>query len=176
MIGAGKFALEVTRYIDDVLLDGGSRAYRVLCYLAVAGEPALTPADRTFLLTDFDQSVGVAVVLAVSDVAERRSLIDGFINKHGLPGENILHPDSRVDGVRIEGTGNIVGPHCYLGADVSMGSYNVVNYHCTVGHHSTLGSNNFIGAQLQLRQHGGDRRQQHVRAELHNRSRSHRRR
>ncbi|MBT2401565.1 hypothetical protein [Streptomyces sp. ISL-100] len=143
VIGAGKFALEVTRYIDDVTASGRD-AYRVERYAAVAGETVHVPAERCLPLDEFAPEPGTSVVLAVSDPAQRRELIDGFIVKHGLSAENIVHPHSRIDAAQLVGVGNIIGPDCYFGVNVVLGSHNVVNYHCTVGHHSRLGSNNFL--------------------------------
>jgi len=148
VIGAGKFAVEVTRYIADTSL-ADPCGYRVDRYLSVADEPAHVPVDRCMALDRFEPAPGTRVVLALADPAQRRTVIDGFIEKHGLAAVNIVHPTSRIDSGEIGGAGNIgagniIGPHCYFGANVTLGSFNVVNYSCTVGHHSRIGSNNFI--------------------------------
>jgi len=136
VIGAGKFAVEVSGYLGD--------AFQIERFVALPAEPVHAPADRCLALDDFRPSAGTRVVLAVSDVAVRRRLIDGFIEKHGLVAENIVHPSARIDARQIGGAGNIIGPDCYFGANVLLGGYNVVNYHCSVGHHSRVGSNNFV--------------------------------
>jgi acetyltransferase-like isoleucine patch superfamily enzyme len=143
VIGAGKFAAEVTRYVDDISLDDPD-GYRVECYLSVAGEPVHVPADRCVALEGFEPAVGARVVLALVETAQRRAVIGGFIEKYGLSAVNIVHPTSRIDLAQIDGVGNIVGPNCYFGVNVTLGSFNVVNYYCTIGHHSRIGSNNFI--------------------------------
>ena len=143
VIGAGKFAVEVSRYIDD-LTSAGLDGYRIDRYLSVAGEDVHVPADLCGALDEFEPQAGTRVVLALSDTTARRAVIDDFIEKYDLSAVNILHPDSRIDAGQVDGVGNIVGPNCYVGANVKIGSFNVVNYHCTVGHHSRIGSNNFI--------------------------------
>jgi acetyltransferase-like isoleucine patch superfamily enzyme len=144
VIGAGKFAIEVTRYIDDVTASGLA-GYRITRYLAVDGDRAPSPAVAGAIpIEEFEPAAGAAVVVALSDSGQRREVIDDFVVRHGLAAENIVHPSARVDGCRIEGAGNIVGPHCYLGAGVTIGSFNVLHYHCTFGHHTCLGSNNFV--------------------------------
>jgi hypothetical protein len=143
LIGAGKFSLEVARWIDDVTASG-RRSYRVRQHLTLPGEPVHAPAPLCVPLADFDPPAGTRVVLALSDLPQRTAAIDGFITKHGLVAENIVHPTARVDAAALGGVGNVIGPHCYLGVNVSLGSYNTLNYFCTVGHHSRLGSNNFI--------------------------------
>lgn len=143
VIGAGKFAAEVSRYIDDITFADPNQ-YRVERYLSVAGEPVHVPADRCVALDGFEPAAGTRVVLALAETAQRRAMIGGFIEKYGLSAVNIVHPASRIDLAQIDGVGNIIGPNCYFGANVTLGSFNVVNYHCTVGHHSHIGSNNFI--------------------------------
>ena len=143
VIGAGKFAAEVTRYIDDITF-AGPDGYRVERYLSVAGEPVHVPAGKCAALDGFEPAAGARVVLAVAETAQRRAVIGGFIEKYGLSAVNIVHPTSRIDLAQIGGAGNIVGPNCYFGVNVTLGSFNVVNYYCTVGHHSRIGSNNFI--------------------------------
>lgn len=154
VIGAGKFALEVTRFIDDAAPAAGDepggggapgeRGYRIERYLSVPGESVHVPADRCAPLAGYEPAAGTLVVLALGEIAARRAAIDGFIAKHGLSAVNIVHPTSRIDPSQIKGTGNIIGPNCYFGVNVTLGSFNVINYHCTVGHHSRIGSNNFI--------------------------------
>jgi UDP-3-O-[3-hydroxymyristoyl] glucosamine N-acyltransferase len=143
LIGAGKFSLEVARWIDDITASGQGD-YRVRHHLVVAGEAVHAPAPLCLPLETFDPPTGTRVVLALSDVPQRIEAVDGFITKHGLVAENIVHPSTRVDAAAIDGVGNIIGPNCYIGVNVRLGSYNVLNYYCTVGHHSRIGSNNFI--------------------------------
>ncbi|MEV6976012.1 hypothetical protein [Kitasatospora sp. NPDC093806] len=138
VIGAGRFALEVTRYVED------TAAHRVVRYVAVAGEAVAAPAELCVTEHDFAPEPGTPVVLAVSDVARRRELIDGLIGRHRLLAENIVHPSSRVDAGALRGTGNVIGPDNYLGVNATLGDFNVLNYRSTVGHHSRIGSNNFI--------------------------------
>jgi UDP-3-O-[3-hydroxymyristoyl] glucosamine N-acyltransferase len=143
LVGAGKFALEVARYIDDVTA-GGADAYRITRYLALNGEPRHAPDELTLPLEEFDPTPGARVVVAVSDTAQRRALLDGFIADHDLTPESIVHPSASLAETCRHGVGNIVGPNCYVGVNVTIGDFNVVNYHCTVGHHTRIGSNNFI--------------------------------
>ncbi|UGT62630.1 DapH/DapD/GlmU-related protein [Nocardia asteroides] len=87
---------------------------------------------------------GAQIVIAVADVGHRWMLIEEYVHGHGLRAADIVHPRSIVDRAAIRGTGNIIGPWCYLGAGAVVGSFNVINYHCTIGHHSRVGSNNFL--------------------------------
>jgi hypothetical protein len=153
VIGAGKFAVEATRFIDDVAAastgpagggTAGTGGYRIERYLNMADEPVQVPADRCVPLEGYEPAAGTRVVLALAEPAPRRAAIDGFIGKHGLSPVNIVHPTSRIDPSQIRGVGNIIGPNCYFGVNVTLGSFNVINYYCTVGHHSHIGSNNFI--------------------------------
>ncbi|MFC9730877.1 hypothetical protein ACFWEO_09565 [Streptomyces roseolus] len=142
-LGAGKFALEVARYVADASA-AGPETYRIVRYAVVDGETAHAPAE---LCTGLDEVVwepGTPVVLAVSDTAVRRRLIDEVVVKHGLAAENVVHPASRVDPAALTGVGNVIGPDNYLGVNVSLGDFNVLNYLSSVGHHSRLGSNNFL--------------------------------
>ncbi|WP_327694186.1 hypothetical protein [Streptomyces sp. NBC_00459] len=143
VIGAGKFALEVTRYIDDVSA-AAPDGYRVERYLSVDGEAVHAPAELCLALEDFEPRPGTHVVLALSDVGRRRRVIDEVIVKHGLVAENIVHPSSRVDAGVLRGRGNIIGPDNYVGVNTTFGDFNVVNYRSTFGHHSGFGSNNFV--------------------------------
>ncbi|MBS2961889.1 hypothetical protein KGA66_02435 [Actinocrinis puniceicyclus] len=142
LIGAGKFALEITRYVEDAFAARGG--LRVERYLSVPGEQVQVPAGRCAELDTCDLPAGTPVVLAVADPATRREIIDRHIVGRGLLAENVVHPSSRVDPAQLTGPGNVIGPHCYLGVNVSLGGFNVINYHCTVGNHSHLGSNNFL--------------------------------
>jgi hypothetical protein len=143
VIGAGKFAVEVSRYVDG-MTSGGRDGFRIEQYLSVPGEAVHAPAAQCVALEGYEPPTGTRVVLALSDTALRRAVIDDFIAKRGLIAENIVHPSSRIDAAQIVGVGNVIGPNCYFGANVTLGSFNVVNYHCSVGHHSRIGSNNFI--------------------------------
>jgi acetyltransferase-like isoleucine patch superfamily enzyme len=143
LIGAGKFALEVTRYINDVTA-AGLEEYRVTHYLAVDGEAVHVPADLCGPLEGFDPPPGVGIVLALLGTARRRAVIDGFIVKHGLPAENIVHPSARIEPGALTGPGNVIGPDNYVGVNAMLGGFNVLNYRSSIGHHSRLGSNNFI--------------------------------
>ncbi|MFE6162211.1 hypothetical protein ACFQ7F_25240 [Streptomyces sp. NPDC056486] len=143
VIGAGKFAVEVAHYIDDITASG-TEQYRITRHLAVAGEQTYAPAELCAPLEGYEPSPGDHVVLALSDIARRRAVIDGFMTRHELVAENIIHPSSKVAAGALAGTGIVIGPDNYVGADVTLGSYNVVNYHCTIGHHSRLGENNFL--------------------------------
>jgi acetyltransferase-like isoleucine patch superfamily enzyme len=143
VIGAGKFAVEVSRYVDD-MTSAGLSGFRIEQYLSVPGEAVHAPVAQCIALEAYELPAGTRVVLALSDTTLRRGVIDGLIEKHGLIAENIVHPSSWIDAAQIVGVGNIIGPSCYFGANVTLGSFNVVNYHCTVGHHSRIGSNNFI--------------------------------
>jgi UDP-3-O-[3-hydroxymyristoyl] glucosamine N-acyltransferase len=136
-IGAGKFALEVARYAED-------SGFEIEHYLAIEGEEVHAPDGKWSKLAEYEPAKGAEVVLAVSDMAQRRELIDGYITPRGLAAVNVVHPSSRVDPAAIEGLGNIIGPDNYVGVNVVIGSYNVINYRCTVGNHSRIGSANFL--------------------------------
>ncbi|MET8141486.1 hypothetical protein ABZU32_14360 [Sphaerisporangium sp. NPDC005288] len=143
VIGAGTFAVEVTRYLDD-LVAAGHHDHRVARYLAVPGEPVHAPLERCVPFADFEPHPGVRVVLALTDPAERRRLIDGLVDDHDLDVVNVVHPAARVDPAQLLGPGNIIGPDCYIGAGAVLGGFNIVHYHCSIGHHSRIGSNNFL--------------------------------
>ncbi|MGA4845927.1 hypothetical protein ACOBQB_06555 [Streptomyces sp. G5(2025)] len=142
VIGAGKFAAEISRYVEDATTERDE--VRIGQYLRIADEPVHVPTERCAPLDDFVPKAGARVVLAVSDMTQRRRLIDGYIDKYGLVAENIIHPTARVDPAQLTGPGNIIGPECYVGVNAGLGAFNVLNYHCTVGNHSRFGSNNFI--------------------------------
>lgn len=143
VIGAGKFAAEVARYIDDITASGDQR-YRISRHLTIAGEQTHVSPELCAPLEGFEPPPGSRIVLALSDTAQRRAVIDGFMSRHELTAENIVHPSSKVAAGALAGVGIIVGPDNYVGAEVTLGSHNVVNYHCTIGHHSRLGENNFL--------------------------------
>ncbi|QMU71377.1 hypothetical protein [Streptacidiphilus sp. P02-A3a] len=143
LIGAGKFAVEVSRYVEDAA-PAAPGGYRIERYLSLPGEEPQVPAERRVALAEYRPTAGTRVVLAVADPAQRRELVQGFIEKHGLVAENIVHPSSRIDPGQLTGGGNVIGPNCYVGVNAVLGGYNVVNYHCTVGNYSRVGSNNFI--------------------------------
>ncbi|WP_283139386.1 hypothetical protein [Rhizohabitans arisaemae] len=140
VIGAGTFAVEVTRYLDD-LVAAGHDDHRVARHLAVAGEAVHLPAEA---LEKSPPEPGTRVVLALTDPVERRRLIDGLLAEYGLDAINVVHPAARVDPAQLLGVGNIIGPDCYIGTDAVLGGFNVIHYHCSVGHHSRVGSNNFF--------------------------------
>ncbi|GAA3753429.1 LbetaH domain-containing protein [Salinactinospora qingdaonensis] len=143
IIGAGKFALEVTRYIDDITA-AGEEQYRIAGYLPVPEESTHAPADLCLAPEEFPPKAGTRVVLALSDTGHRRAMIDDLIDKHALIAENIVHPSAMVEPAALQGAGIIIGPRNYVGVNVTLGSHTVVNYHCTIGHHSRLGANNFL--------------------------------
>ncbi|GAA1271186.1 hypothetical protein GCM10009677_25110 [Sphaerisporangium rubeum] len=140
VIGAGTFAVEVTRYLDD-LVAAGHDSCRVAGHLAVADEPVHVPAAA---LEKSAPEPGTRVVLAVADPVRRRELIDGLITERGLDAVDVVHPAARVDPAQLLGPGNIIGPDSYIGAEAVLGGFNVVHYHCSIGHHSRAGSNNFF--------------------------------
>ncbi|MFR9752373.1 hypothetical protein ACL02S_15245 [Nocardia sp. 004] len=143
VIGAGKFAVEVSAYLDDARA-AGAGGPRIATYLTIADEEVHVPSQRCVPLDGFTFSEDTEVIVAVSDIALRRKLFRDVVEKYGLRAANVIHPGSTYASARIEGTGNIIGPSCYLGADVVIGDCNVLNYHCTIGHHSRIGSNNFF--------------------------------
>lgn len=144
LIGAGKFALEVARYVEDVTAAAPETGYRIRQYLSVDGDPAHAPAELTRPLAGFEPRPGTHVVVALSDVVQRRQVIGDIVVKHGLVADNIVHPSSRVDPTALRGTGNIIGPDNYVGVNTTFGDFNIVNYRSTFGHHSRVGSNNFV--------------------------------
>jgi UDP-3-O-[3-hydroxymyristoyl] glucosamine N-acyltransferase len=143
VIGAGRFAVEVSRYIEDVAA-AGRDGFRIQRYLSTPGETVHVPDDRCVPLEGYEPEAGTRVVLALPDPVQRRAVIDGVITTYALVAENIVHPSSRIDPAQLAGPGNIIGPNCYVGVNVTLGGFNVINYHCTVGNHSHIGSNNFI--------------------------------
>jgi hypothetical protein len=142
VIGAGKFSVEVTRYVEETAASRDD--LRIERYLSLPGEEVHVPTERCVALEAYDPPAGTRVVLALSDPAKRREVIDGYVDEHGLVAENVVHPASRVDPAQLTAPGNIIGPHCYVGTNVTLGGFNVINYYCTVGNHSRIGSNNFF--------------------------------
>lgn len=142
IIGAGKFAVEVTRYIDDI--NARHPEFAISGYVPVDGDPTVVDGDRPVTTADHVPVPGTWVVVAVSDPQLRRSLIDDYVVPHELRPANIVHPEARLDPAALRGAGNIIGPWCYVGADSTIHSFNVIHYHCSIGHHSRIGSNNFI--------------------------------
>ncbi|MBH0779260.1 LbetaH domain-containing protein [Nocardia bovistercoris] len=140
LIGAGKFALEVARYVEDMNADRSE--FRIAGYLSVAAEADVVDAE--LVLAEHQVPSSAAVVVAVADIGARREIIDGYVRPSGRTAANIVHPSTRIDPAALSGDGNVLGPWCYVGVDTLIGSFNVVNYQCSIGHHSRLGSNNFL--------------------------------
>src|SRR3954462_3471127 len=83
VIGAGKFAVEVSRYVDD-MTSAGLSGFRIEQYLSVPGEAVHAPVAQCIALEAYELLAGTRVVPALSDPTLRRGVIDGLIEKHGL--------------------------------------------------------------------------------------------
>lgn len=140
LIGAGKFACQVARYVRDVA-HAGTVDWIVRGFVATDAGPPFVPADLVVEPDGFTPLSGVPVLLAMSDIDERRKAVARFPDAVFV---NLVHPTSNVDGGQLVGKGNVVGPYCAIGADATVDSFNVVTNHSSVGNHAHIGSNNFL--------------------------------
>lgn len=84
------------------------------------------------------------MLLASSDVDERRRLIDTVLIPRELHAVSVVHPSSAPTAALGGARGVAIGPGCYFGVNTRIGDFTVFNYHSTVGHHSTVGSNTVV--------------------------------
>jgi UDP-3-O-[3-hydroxymyristoyl] glucosamine N-acyltransferase len=137
ILGAGRFALELATYLQDI------EPSAVVRHLAVQGEVEgnVAPAGPW-------PAQGLEnryrYVLGVADIALRQTLIDAYFSDGRLSVPNFIHPSvrHRLD-LRVS-RGNVIAADCHVGINTRIGSWNMINYHCSVGHHSQLGDNNFL--------------------------------
>lgn len=128
LIGAGKFALQVARWVREA-------GWTVRGFVVTGDEPPTVPADLVV-----DAATG-PIVLALSDVDARRKALARFPDAAFV---NLVHPTSVVDDGQLTGTGTVIGPFCYVGADATVGGFTLVSSHSSVGNHCILGTNNFL--------------------------------
>lgn len=131
LLGAGKFALQVARWVRDA-------DWTVRGFVVTGDEPPSVPAD---LVVDAGSLAGDPVLLALSDVDERRTALARFPDAAFV---TLVHPTSVVDDEQLTGTGTVIGPFCYVGADATLGGFTLVSSHSSVGNHCRLGTNNFL--------------------------------
>lgn len=145
LLGAGKFAAQVARYVRDAAR-AGTVDWAVRGFVALDAAPSSVPAG---LIVAADDVGGGPVLLALSDLDERRKAVARFPDADFV---NLVHPTSLVDDRQLIGTGIVIGPFCSVGADATVAGFTVVTNHCSVGNHSRLGSNNFLSPSF----HGGN--------------------
>jgi UDP-3-O-[3-hydroxymyristoyl] glucosamine N-acyltransferase len=143
LIGAGKFALEVTSYLQDALKAEG-RSLTSLGYLALDGEEVAAPAAATRPFDPDHLRGEAALVLATSDPERRPELIELLLPAMADRLIRIVHPSSTVAAGAVDGAGIIIGPHCHVGVNARVKDLTIINYLASVGHHSTIGTGNFI--------------------------------
>lgn len=140
LVGSGKFACVVARYVRDAVR-AGTADWTVCGFVDVdGGEPAV-PRDRLVDPAEFAPGPGTAVLLATSDVELRRTFVTRFPDAD-YP--DLVHPTSCVEDGQLTGGGTVVGPFCTVGADAVVGAFTTITNHGSVGNHSRIGSNNFL--------------------------------
>ncbi|WP_437775060.1 hypothetical protein [Sorangium sp. So ce1097] len=145
VIGAGKFALEVTAYIAE--REGGAAA-RVRGYVALDDEEVRAQGAPVERLSEHAPRADAEYVLAVSAMERRVELISGLIDRHDLRLATVVHRSARINPEQRMGPGNIIGPKCYVGTNARLGRLNVLNAFCSLGHHATVGDNNFFSPNV----------------------------
>ena len=128
LLGAGKFAVQVARWVRDA-------DWTVRGFVATDDDPPYVPADLVVA------AATGPVLLALSDVDERRKALARFPDAAFV---NLVHPTSLADTGQLAGTGIVIGPFCSLGAETTVGSFTILTGHSSVGNHCRLGTNNFL--------------------------------
>jgi acetyltransferase-like isoleucine patch superfamily enzyme len=141
LLGADKFAVEVAAYVAEAI---DAADVTIAGYVALDGEEVRVAGAPVQPLADHRPSRAHRYVLAVSDLGARATLLRDFIAPHGLALHNVVHRAALVRPGLALGDGNIVGPLCYFGVNVTVGRGNVFNTACSIGHHSTIGDGNFF--------------------------------
>lgn len=137
ILGAGRFALELATYLQDI------EPAAVVRHLIVPDEPAGDAAPAAaWPAQGLDPRY--RYVLGVADIALRQKLIDGHFSDGRLLAPNFIHPSVRHRLDLRASRGNVIAADCHVGVNTRIGSWNMINYHCSVGHHSQLGDNNFL--------------------------------
>ena len=93
----------------------------------------------------------VNLFIAIGNNESRREIYNRLQNA-GAVFPNVIHPLSSIaDGVLTKmGDGNIVGPGCVLGADVSLGSNNIINSGAIVEHNAQIGNHCHVSLNAAL--------------------------
>jgi UDP-3-O-[3-hydroxymyristoyl] glucosamine N-acyltransferase len=143
LIGAGKFALEITRYIEEEARHRGL-SRQVAGYVALEGEATVTSSAVTQKMPLPDVDTQVRFVLATSDPLRRSELLQKMDVTLRERFVDVIHPSCTVPPNSIGGPGVIVGPHCHIGVNARVGAFTVLNCLLSVGHHSNLGEGNFL--------------------------------
>lgn len=138
ILGASKYALELSRYLKQ-----SNTNHNFGGYIAESNDGSIQKTLFTKLdKHEFNSENGY--LIGSSDRNERKDLINKYGNMNDINFINIIHPTAIVEQSTSFGVGNVIGPFCYLGINVEMGSFNVFSNHSSVGHHSSFGNNNFI--------------------------------
>lgn len=143
LIGAGKFALEVTSYLADTVKAAG-RGLGTVGYLALDGEDVAAPAAATRPFDPGHLRGEAVLVLATSDPERRPALIGLLLPALADRLIRIVHPSSTIAEGAADGAGIVIGPHCHVGVNARVGDLTIINYLASVGHHSAIGTGNFI--------------------------------
>ncbi|SEB46160.1 hypothetical protein FIV41_22125 [Pseudomonas marginalis] len=136
ILGAGRFALELASYLQEI------EPSAVVRHLAVQGESEVAAVVEPWPTDDLD--VRDRYVLGVADITLRQTLIDAYFSDGRLSAPNFIHPSVRHRLDLGASRGNVIAADCHIGVNTRVGSWNMINYHCSVGHHSQLGDNNFL--------------------------------
>lgn len=136
ILGAGRFALELASYLQEI------EPSAVVRHLAVQDEGEVAAVVEAWPADVLDE--GDRYVLGVSDITLRQTLIDAYFSDGRLSAPNFIHPSVRHRLDLSASRGNVIAADCHMGVNTRIGSWNMINYHCSVGHHSQLGDNNFL--------------------------------
>lgn len=144
LIGAAKFALEITHYLEDCVR-ASALQLELAGYVPLAGEAVAAP--QALLRNVPGESLWegeAALVLASSDPDHRAGFLDGLDPIQRDRFITFVHPSATGDSIAQHARGTIIGPHCHVGVNTRIGDFCVLNYLLSIGHHSQIGEGNFF--------------------------------
>lgn len=150
IIGTGAVAAELTSYIEDnnARLDLDNRInilgyidydYNIEKYWRKYNLKAPVLCD----IDSYSPSVNEEVLIGISDIQFRNSIIDKLIKKNASFA-SFIHSSVIVPQFAQIGIGNIIYPFCIIGPNTVIGNFNMITSYSFISHDCSIGNGNFF--------------------------------
>lgn len=153
IFGAGGFGKEVAcliRQINDL-----KPTWNIIGFFDDAKQKGLSVSHYGKVLGDIDDLNNypeeLAVTIAIGNPCSLRNVRERIVNT------NVYYPNIIASSFGMSdpqtfkiGEGNIIGHHCAVSCDVTIGSFNMLNSEVVMGHDAHLGNYNILMPDIRL--------------------------
>jgi len=150
VVGAGGFGQEVVSWAEHAHQAGTAPPIRG--YLLDHGYPRMDAAFGLSWLGELDEytpNPGDACLLAVSDVAVKRRMVER-LKARGASFYTLIHPTAVIARTARMGEGCVICPLATLSASVVFGDFITLNSYSGIGHRSQVGSYTTLSAHVDI--------------------------